>query len=609
MSNQKTILDNNAFKGKKPFKFVLSHASLNDLTLTHAPDGWKDNELKLERSKTYHGVIKSVSTKELIFYKEGRDFLQKAYEMDGVNCEVTLTITRYNYTSMKYEAYHTGVIDFTTYTINEVGVTVELASDSFWDKITTRDTQEVNLRSTTSVEGLTVTPFNLNTITIPDTNVNNAANFTETSSGFVTYINHTIPCTVGTSNYNETQTQTLSTNIEDRDYAFFKESEVNRIINVKGSFDVEFTDPGSGPFACEFVLKTLDTDNTVLLETSLGSISASTPATIIFDKNITLYAGQSCILEGKGLTPLTDKFEYSSLDFDVTETVVGTVETECKGFLVYEAFLRCLQLITDSDNPFYSLYFGRTDTPFTTYASDGELIALIKGMYFRYEWSTEPITVKLRDLFESLFSIYSLSLNHEVIGDVDKVRVESLAYAYDDEVVLDISDKLRSQDIEKSVYPDLIYSKITIGYNKYTYEQTGGLWEYNGKSIWSTVIRALKNDFTKISKYRADYNGIKLQIDTTDVNEDAKGDDDNFFVTTKRDGSDFVALLDDNFSYVGGTFYAAKSLNLDITPARNLRRLNDFVKGSLLKELNSYIRWQASDKPSQLETQDRKSVV
>jgi len=606
MGNQLTIQQNNAFKGQKPFKFILAHSSVSvsPLTLTRSPDGWKDNELKLARHKTYHGVMKSVSTKELIFYKEGKDFLQKAYEMDGVNCVCSLTITRYNNNTMQYNAYHTGYIDFTTYIVNEVSVTVQLASDSFWKKVLTRDTQEVDLTKTVSIDGLNVPKFDYNNITIPDTNVNNAGNFTEIGSAFVQDTNHVIPCTIGTTNYNETQTQTLSTNIEDKDYAFFKESEVNRIINVAGSFDVQFTGGGGGPYACEFVLKTLDTDNTVLLETSLGTTAVVGPTTINFDKDITLYKGQSCILEGKGLSPTDDKFEYFNLDFDVTETVVGTVLTECRGFLVYEAFLRCLQLITDSGNPFYSDYFGRTDTPFTQYGSDGELIALIKGMYFRYKWSTEPIPVKLKDLFDSVFAIYALSLNHEIIGGVDKIRVENLSYAYSETVVLDISPLLRSKDIEKSVNPDLIFSKIEVGYNKFNYEQTGGLFEYCTKSTWSTVIRTIKNEFRKISKYRADYNGIKLQIDTTDLNKDAKGDNDNFLVTMKRDGAtDFEALLDDNFTYVGGTFYAAKSLNLDISPGRNLRRMNDFVRGSLMHSLNSFLRWQTSDKSSQLETQ------
>jgi len=611
MSNQLTIQQNNAFAGNKPFKFVLANASIGSLTTTRAPDGWKDNEMKLARHKTYHGVMKSVSTKELIFYKEGKDFLQRAYEAEGVNCVTSLTITRYNYNTMVYDNYHTGYIDFTTYVVNEVSVTVMVASDSFWKKVLTRDTLEVDLTKLVSVEGYNVRSFGYNSFTIPDTNVNNAANFTEISSGFLTSsnagINHVIPCTVGVSNYNETQTQTLSTNIENRNYAFFKESEVNRILNVAGSFDVEFTLPGGAPYKCEFVLKTLDADNTVLLETSLGSTAQSAKKTITFDKNITVYAGQSVILEGKDLSSLTDKFEYSSLDFDVTETVVGTVETECRGFMVYEAFLRCLQLITDTGNPFYSDFFGRTDSALTTYSSDGELIGLIKGYYFRSRWTNEPMVVKLKDLFDSMFSIYALSLNHEYTAgsaDPNKIRVENLAYAYSQTVVLDVSGDLRSEDIEKSVNPDLIYSKVEVGYNKFNYEQTGGLWEYNTKSVWSTVIRTIKNEFRKISKYRADYNGIKLQIDTTDLNEDAKGDNDNFLVTMKRDGAtDFEALQDDNFTYVGGTFYADKSLNLDISPARNMRNMKDFIRGSLLKNLNTYLRWQTSEKPSALETQ------
>jgi len=604
MGNQQDIQQNNAFKGQKPFYFVLSNSSLGNLTLTHAPDGWKDNELKLARHKTYHGVIKSVSTKELTFYKEGKNYLQQAYEAEGVNCITTIAIYRYNYDTMAYALYHTAVIDFTTYTINEIGVTVELASDSFWDKFLTRDTTEVDINGAESVEGYEPAKIGYNTITIPDTNVSNACNFTDISSGFVTALNaalnHMIPCTEGTSDFNETQSQTLKENTNSEDDAFFKQSQMARIVNVAGS--VHFSYSLGSSWATQADLITLDPDGDVRLTTSIDSSTLESD-TFTFDKTLTLYPGESVLLTGT-TGSLTDKLEWDSLDFDVTETVVGTVETGTQGYLLYEVFLKTLQRIMDTENPFYSEYFGRTDSALTTYDEDGELIALIKGIYLR-NYSQEPIPVKFKEAFDSAFSIYSLSLSHEITpgtSDSNKIRIEELAYAYSNTVVLDISTKLRTENIEKSVYPDLLYSTVDVGYGKFDYEETGGLFEYNTKSSWSTVIRPIKNAFTQISKYRADYNGIKIQINTTDLREDAKGDQDNFLITMDRDGAGFVARQGDDFTYIGGSFYADKGLNLDITPARNLRRLSDFIRGSLMHELNTYLRWQSSDKVSQLET-------
>lgn len=187
----------------------------------------------------------------------------------------------------------------------------------------------------------------------------------------------------------------------------------------------------------------------------------------------------------------------------------------------------------------------------TTYGSDGEIGFVTKGLYFRDNagYTNDTIPVKPQDLFDALSGMFRLGLGFEKILDggllVDKVVIEAFDYFFPSTVVLDISDKLRSENIEKHVIADMFYKSVDAGYNKFDYDNNAGLFEFNTKNSWTTIIKSVFNDLKKVVKYRADGQGMRLIMlapgaDGYDATKDVKGDSDIFLIDALRDGVDLL---------------------------------------------------------------------
>jgi len=608
----------------KKYRFYLNNASLGLLELKIAPDGWIKNEVEYVRSETYHGVSRSISVKELTFFKDGRDYLQSAYENQGIDCLVSFTVNMLDKATQTYLEYHVSEIDFGTYDISETGVKVGIVDNSFNEKIYNRDSVEVDLLNLTSIDGVAITDFDRKYVKMPDTSINREGILIEDTGGFITTSPHILPVAVsGTPDFSEMQAQPAGGGITTASNSFFYQNQIDRIINVSGNIQATFTDLNVHYLG--IIVRIFEEDGVSYTDYGLFSPMPDSPAgsfSITINHNFTLLEGQSAMLIGE-IDPTTglSHFNYDSIDLAISETYEGTPEINVFGFPYYEAFLRCCQILTGETNPFYSLFFGRNDTPLNVYDTEGVPGFVIRGRFFRvpYDFTRRTtIPVKLVDLFQSLSSIYNLGMSIidlEVGGvTTKKVRIEEREYFYNENVIIDISDRIRTQDIGKAVSPDMFYNEIQVGYNSFEYEQTGGLFEYNVKSIFTTEIKRIKNVLNIVSPYRADNQGIRLilkapqavdsdGVSTYDISEDVKGDDDIFLVDAVKSGSTYTARTSQGFSSIDGTIYADLSFNLLLSPARMIRRWGNVIKAGLVKALGTSVRWQTSDKNTLLSTQ------
>jgi hypothetical protein len=615
MATQLSILQHNERNDTQYFRFYLQNASRGLIECSVQPDGWADGEVEYARSKEYRAVSRTISVSELTFVKEARDFIRDVYEAGGPIEKITFRVD-YRKPDYTYWTYYEGKIDLFTYILDEISVKVSVIDTDFKSKVFTRDDVELNLLNTVAIDGEVLTGWDDETVTMPDTSIDRQSDFTDGSAGFITTTPHLVPMVeaVG-SDFTETQGQTYGNALTAAN-GFFYNSGADRILNIVGSCDAEAIGDGS-PHDYYFGLfvRVLNADGSLAADHGLNNntITSDNPSfSLAFDKNITLYTGQSMLLCGE-VDPVgaSYKFSYTSLVLACNETFEGTPEHSTLGFPYYEAFLRLCQLITGQDNPFYSDFFGRTDTPFTTYASDGEIGFIVRGIYFRLpgEYWDEgfPFAITLKDLFTSMTNAFNLGLAVENIGGVDKVRVEAIDYFYDNTVVLDISSRIREEDIEVSCRADSFYKSIETGYNKFEYLAVEGLFEYNTKAIFTTsLINDKKLDLKSV--FRADNQGMRTILKAPEdpdyePSEDQKGDDEYFIVDALRSGGGFLARTDEGFTTVGGTIYADLSFNLLLTPARNLLRNGKQIKAGLLHSLTTYLKWQTSDKNTSLYTQ------
>lgn len=586
-------------RSNKDYRFTLSEPTEGVKVLTHAPDGWADAETTYIRHSTYKSVLRNTSTNELTFYKEGKEFIQNVYERSGIDANITFTVEKLNKSTWSYEDYPAAnKIDLSTYMVDEIGVTVQLIDTKFKEKIINRESTEVDLIKRVSIEGLTVAPFTTNKFKIPDTSINleDTGTFTDIYNTAGEYA--LTASSVTNTDFTEMQVATTKTpNIKTS--SFFKESVRQRILNISGDLTYDIKSGVSVDFQLVRI------DNSEVVQESIGIYQAThagdDTGSFTINETVTVNENDSLLLQ---VTFDGTKLIVDILTLTVSEIYTGTPETDVIGFGYYEALLRCLQLISDTENPLYSELFGRTDTPLTTYASDGEIGFITKGIYLRPANITKTIPVKFKELFESLSTILRIGMSVKQIGGVDKVVIEDLDEFFDATVVVDLSDKLRSEDISKEVIPEMFYNECSIGFNKYTYEQNAGLFEFNTKASYTTVIESVFNKFSKISKYRADGQGMRLLLLASedadyDSTKDFKGDDDLFIVDAVRSGSDFVARTNEDFDYIGGSVYASSSFNIRYSPARILRKWGADLRAGI-KAINSYIRWQTTEKNSTL---------
>lgn len=611
MSSVLDLIKRQFNRGKKTFRVTLSEPSKGSLLLTTIPDGWIDAETTYTRSEVYGSVLRNVSTKELTFYKEGRDFIQSVYESTGIDANITMTVQKLDKTDYLYKDYPAAnKLDLSTYQVDEIGVTVQVIDTEFKEKLINRDETEVDILKNESIEGLTLSDFDVNELIMPDTVVDNTglihAQGTYTGDEYIV-----IPISSVTQNdFTEIVIPTSTSPIV-LGGAFYRNSTAERLLELNGNLGLNAGVGGTARIVSVNISAwTLDSlgvlKNQYNIETVLKSDFVSDEYTVSISQNISVELGDSIVLYAyitKEPAPVLDPSIAFLGDINVLQQNEGNKLTTIKAFPYYEALLKTCQIITDKENCFSSFFFGRPDTPITQYSVEGEVGFVTKGIMFRAS-NQENVTipVKLKDLFESLSAIYRIGLGVEN----DKVVIEELDYFYDDNVILDLSDIIRQEDIKKEVSPEKFYNTLEFGYNSYDYEEKKGLLEFNTSSSWTTVVKSVPNEFSKVSQYRADGEGMRKILNAVnasdyDQSEDVAGDENIFMIKAYSNKGDYIALTNQGYSDITGDVYADYLYNVDYSPARMLRAWGAEIWASLIpNNISSNVKWQTTKKNNTL---------
>jgi len=606
MSRQSDLMLKAESKGQKRFKFYLQNSSKGNLLLRFSPDGWQESKFELHRNTTYHGLFRTISFNQLTFVKDARDYIRDVYELQGVNAKIMFTVVRLNDTTQIYDSYFTGKLDLSTYKISETGVTCQVVDTQLAEKVKNREATKVNIRERISIEGFEIPAFSEEApqLTLPDYDVQANAAWGNRLQMTSTLDNHYVPLWEGISEFTETQHQDCTEVIAD-DGGMYINSLADRTLHMTGRLTGQINFSSIIPhvtFRIRLFINGVE-------DAVIGTVSGSFVNLLVFDFNIsedfTVLTGQDFDL--RATLDHSGETVYNSVQVTISENQVDVPGGQIIAYPYFEALLRMCQLITDSWDCFYSEFFGRTDSEIHQFPTDGQLGHISKGLHIRNsENFNDTIAFSFKDAFQSLTSIFQLGMGIENIKGVDRVVVEPLAYFFTEDVVADLSDRIREDAIGKEVLPDKHFAKISVGYNTFEYLTAGGLAEYNTKSDFSTVISVVDNGLDLISKFRADTQGMMLLRKNTYSDTDVKGDEDIFVIDSIRRTSPltgFQARTNEDFTLVTGGADAENSLNLDLTPKRNLIRNGAIIRAGLQKDLGKYIRWQAGDKNTTLATQ------
>lgn len=142
----------------------------NDLStsqvLTIDPLDWNESVYKIARSNRYNGVFHEYSTKmKFVCNGGGKEFIDTAYDNLGVDASVSVLV-EYECGDNIYSELWSGVLNFKDIVKADTTTTINIGNTDLLTKLMNRNDIPVNIESSTSIGGETITPVSTETITL-----------------------------------------------------------------------------------------------------------------------------------------------------------------------------------------------------------------------------------------------------------------------------------------------------------------------------------------------------------------------------------------------------------------------------------------------------------
>ncbi|WP_339889852.1 hypothetical protein [uncultured Flavobacterium sp.] len=642
-------------------RYIIQNIDLGSEIITE-PIGWNSDEKELERHKDYHGIFPKFSN-SLKFIGTAYDYLKLADELYGVNVDVRLVKEEKHPKTDEWTRTYDGYLDFSTISDEDNQISLKFNSGGIEAELKSRESEDVELTRLTTMDGDTLLPLSLNQVEIDgrriflqsiwntDANNNEVELDVKSDDGNTRRLTKAFPINLINKSHEEASSAIFGSegneNVGSAGMMIIRQSDVIRNLVIKGNA-IKFKPVIISPYPGNGVLNEIDWGIISVCLTvfkdggdynvksrdylfSSQTLGGNTYNQLMqadgvlrelnFIKNITLLPGESIALELfiesdlKNFPTVTAHFTVNFKELSGGLTIEEDSffdKTISNMVLPFEAAERLIQIYTNK-KVLKSNALGRTDIG---YLEDGKssLIGLLHGFWIRGFSSVDevfkPLTTNLKEFMESFSTTQNLGLGIESNGFKEYVRIEDLSYFYNKNVTIKLPNQVKK--VKRYTSTDYSYSAIEIGYEKgATYEEAFGLVEYNGTSKFSTVIKKLKNIYSKISKYRADSYGIefarrkqKLTHATTDTNYDT----DVFNIDLKRSITGLFKLRkwqDDFEQLPTGTFSPETAYNLRLSPFNCLLRHGWVIASGFTKYLSDFVRYTSSTANSNLSTKLR----
>lgn len=616
--------------GVATYKFTLTYGATT-LVLNQTPAGWNEMGITFERNEVYHSVLRS-RIGNLRFGRKpnlGGDLIKTAYDVDGLSANVSITIKKRNTQTNDYDVFYTGILDFKTIIIDRDFIEINSEDGSKEALFKAREEIDYNLRDTVSTDDTAITQFSVShkNLRLKPIDIylwaifNGEIIFDESPTGSFFHSLY----------FDETSTELNI--LGDRLFP-----SVTRLYeNTTGSsLNVDFTIPwtanlegsasttGSTPheFDLSYVLRLVryNSSGGVVSITNISSFSDTDTQQfrdgIVNDQDILHsdtgeYKSQIGLSDGDYIalqTEISGDLSNASLSYEFSSSFqsVNIVEnypspaatTNSDTFFPYEAFTRLIQLSTsetDTSKLLHSDFFGRTDSEFQTYASDGEgsLIGITSGRNIR-RYPNDPIIANARELFSSFDTIFNLGLGFDRVND--RFFIEKKADFYKDFEMFDLGDVsgLKISPAEKKYYSQMVIGQR----DTVKYKEAQGALEFNVKSEFSSVI-PVKNPLPNRSKYHTDSLGVEFARRSPYYStgaEDTDYDENIYLIASQRAGLLFESIQGSDYDSVSGIVGIEGYYNFILSPKRSLLRWGNILKGMLWKNTLSKLKFVNSQK-------------
>ena len=603
------------------YQFKLTYKE-EDTTIVE-PKGWNTFKSEIKRDFNSHGVLFKYTSGTLkLGFADGRDVLENAFQAEGFDAEVTLTVDQRETTLDSFTNTFTGTAVMKNRELDEDYFNCDFESSIFQQKVINRLNTKVKLGATIDLDGNTLSSaINSNSDNWSDIRLKNkyTADFREggSISKFDTYSkSHTT--TNGTPVYSYLvvnyegeldnkfgdpqvisevfSTGQISANSGNQNFVVNTENAGD--ITITGSLKYRFygtlttssTNPininlrlylrhenssGTLQTQSECFIKTIATDGTSPYAYNSGILTESITSTTITGVDsgdrIFLYAEtQANVTEGGSITTIN----ATNIDIYYSSTVNYSLLKEASTNAVvhyhtHDVIERILYIITGEDNKLNSDFLGITDLG---YAADGcgGLTSITSGARLRGISNLPEIS--LADVLDSLHAIYGIGYSFENTGSAYSMRVELMEYFYGDNEVLDLGSPVSIKEgvsYKETIFNDLAFNTVEIGYSKFTSDENfnGDIDDFLTKVEYTLPISSIKGSYKQISPLITSGRLIQATYESkSDLTKSWKYDDDNFIIAIVRDGGNFTQENDENFQTTGGVTNPETAYNLRFAP-------------------------------------------
>lgn len=620
------------------------------------PIGWHDDEKELARHEQYHGIVSKFSNSSK-FIGNGKEFIQLVYDIEGINAEIKLKREERHPKTDVWTLSYSGYLDLSTWETENNQLSVKFNSAGIEQLLKSRESEQVEIDRLTTIDGKVIPEINVIQVELEGRRIFLKTKYTvKSTENSITLYNQTngqtrgctasVPLFLLNKSHENAHSIISGTSVGDNSWdrtgngetgnMFFAVSDVDRVLNLK--FNLKFTvdilsfdDINFFRFWVRLVTYQNGIDynfkeNTVLLTSDNFEFLNNNTFQFNFDQTITILAGESLGLvfdqnfDGRNgfSAHLEIKLKDIECEMYIDEDSFHEKSTT-KSVLGHELIERLVTISTNKENSFYSDFLGRNDLG---YQVDGKasLNGFSHGFWVRefdklpvpseipkVENLFKPLTTSFKDAINSLDAIWNIGIGIETIGNKERVRLEELSYFYNNNVTIRLPFQVKN--IKRSVATNYYFSSLEFGNEKGgSYDEACGLDEYNSKSTFTTIINRVKENYSKISKYRFDSYGMEFarrKPKSLNDTEDTSYDTDIFIMDLKRSATSIFKerKWQDDFEQVPtGIFSPETATNLRFSPLNCLLRHSWWFSGGLKKYATDYIRYGSSVANSQLKT-------
>lgn len=619
------------------------------------PIGWDALAITMQRDSVYHG-LENIFSDNITFWDNGAQIIKDAFELDGIDAELDFTSEYSCDGGVTWTFFLNGILNAFFYSVINNEVTIKIEPSGFHRKVKNRLTTPIDLESTTSIGGEAISNISPIELGLHSKEIIKYASMETNPSLIVVNDSHTFSTT---PRFNRVEfplqmvitelTQLIETvqvfnfdvpgSLGDPGtpvFAIQSDGPITFEYKIKGSLLHLCPDVNSFQFDLFIAWGSDYSQNNTVLQTAFYNNTSGGLNTIPFD-----YSGSISIPSGNNgkfiwlLITVSNYRNFNSsspnpsqfeLDTDLSSFIKISQQTKqdpstAKSFLIYEAFDKLSESMTDEIDSFRSNYFGRMNsTPFS-YDLDGcgGWRAITNGLNLRKMKNKNnelfPIITSFQDLFNSTNAVDNLGMRIEMDSDTGKeyIRVEPKDFFYNSSTIINL---FNISDLKTSPATDLIYNNFQIGYERWNLNisKTNGIDEINSVHNYTIPIEKANNTLTVMSNYigsgymieetrRQQYN----QVPTNDF----ETDNELFFICTNVNtvnsdlytvppvATDYdagtVSERDENFSSVTNLISPETAYNLRISPTRNAGNWYNYISASLYKHPTEAVKFVSAE--------------